>query len=65
MFELDYNALIHLDAEELAEAGIGEAYNRILPSLNRFVRQPETIDEGDVKNQTQHVRGVKISAGVR
>jgi hypothetical protein len=42
---LDYDQLILLDAESLAETGIREAYERILPSLKKYVHQPARIEE--------------------
>ncbi len=44
-FALDYDRLIHLDAEELAEVGIGQAYERLLPELRRYVPQPAAVEE--------------------
>jgi hypothetical protein len=44
-FELDYNQWIHLDAEDLAEAGIGAAYNALLPVLRNYVPQPAPLEE--------------------
>jgi len=44
-FELNYNEAIHLDAEDLAETGIKEAYERLLPMLRRYVRSPAEMDE--------------------
>lgn len=42
---LDYDNLIILDAESLAEAGIGEAYRQLLPELKKHVPEPERIEE--------------------
>lgn len=42
---LDYERLIPLDAESLAETGIGEAYNELLPELRKFVAQPAPVEE--------------------
>ncbi len=44
-FELDYDHWIHLDAESLAEAGIAEAYESLLPGLRKFVQQPAHVQE--------------------
>ncbi|MBS0207387.1 MAG: hypothetical protein JSS27_00400 [Planctomycetes bacterium] len=44
---LYYGSLHHLDAECLAENGIVDAYNNLLPSLQQFVSQPTTITEVD------------------
>lgn len=42
---LNYDNLFHLDAETLAEQGIAEAYDRILPALRKHVANPATIQE--------------------
>lgn len=42
---LDYDRLILLDAEALAENGIGSAYDRLLPELGRYVPTPEPVEE--------------------
>lgn len=44
-FSLDYDQLIILDAEALAETGIGEAYERLWPKLRQFTPQPALIEE--------------------
>ena len=44
-FTLDYDQLILLDAEDLAEAGIREAYESLLPELGKYVPQPAPIEE--------------------
>ena len=44
-YELDYDQWIHLDAETLAEAGIGEAYQSLLPKLRQYLAQPGNIEE--------------------
>jgi hypothetical protein len=43
--ELDYDGLVMLDAEALAEGGIGEAYEKLLPALRVHVAKPEQIEE--------------------
>jgi hypothetical protein len=43
--DLDYDQLIQLDAENLAEAGIGEAYLQLLPELRKYVSQPARVEE--------------------
>lgn len=43
--ELDYGNMEMLDAEALAEAGIGEAYQELLPRLRRLVPHPEAVEE--------------------
>ena len=42
---LDYNQAIHLDAEDLAEGGIGAAYATLQASLARYVIAPAGITE--------------------
>lgn len=42
---LDYEQSIHLDAEALAEMGIAEQYNALLPQLRRYVPSPAPIEE--------------------
>ena len=42
---LDYEQLIPLDAENLAEQGIGEAYEKLLPQLKTYIAQPAEIQE--------------------
>ena len=44
-FALDYNKLINLDAEELAEGGVRDAYLSILPQLRQFVPEPAEVLE--------------------
>lgn len=42
---LDYEDLIMLDAEELAEGGIGEAYAALLPHLREHVPEPVEVED--------------------
>ena len=42
---LDYDNLLLLDAEDLSECGIREAYERLLPSLCEYVREPTLLEE--------------------
>src|SRR5262249_21623357 len=44
-FVLDYDRWIHLDAEDLAETGMREAYERLLPELRKYVPHPARIEE--------------------
>ena len=44
-YKLDYDQMIHLDAEALAEAGIGEAYQELLPKLRKFAKDPAEVEE--------------------
>lgn len=43
--ELNYDNLIHLDAEDLAEQGIKEAYEEIKPNLKKYIEKPAEIVE--------------------
>src|SRR5439155_11852914 len=42
---LDYDRLILLDAEDLAEAGIRQAYESLLPELRKYVQGPAEVEE--------------------
>ncbi|WP_448954896.1 hypothetical protein [Labrys neptuniae] len=42
---LNYDEAIHLDAEDLAETGLGEAYDIIRPQLQHYVKEPASIQE--------------------
>ena len=42
---LNYDDAIPLDAEALAEGGIAEAYESVLPKLRQFVKTPAIIEE--------------------
>jgi len=42
---LDYERMILLDAEQLAEQGIGDAYNKLLSELSKIVARPATLEE--------------------
>ena len=44
-FEFNYDDVIFLDAEDLAEEGIAEAYQALLPKLRNFVDDPVEIEE--------------------
>lgn len=48
---LNYDHLLHLDAEELAEGGVLEAYRKLLPELRRYVPEPQVVTE-DNDDQT-------------
>jgi hypothetical protein len=41
---LDYDQLILLDAEDLAEAGILKAYESLLPELRKYVPRPAEVE---------------------
>lgn len=45
MFELDYDAAEILDAEDLAECGIGEAYASLAPRLRAYGVEPAPLQE--------------------
>ena len=42
---LDYERLIHLDAESLAEQGMADAYQRLLTELTTLVEHPADLTE--------------------
>jgi len=44
-FTLDYDRWIILDAEDLAETGIAETYERLLPELRKYVPHPAQVEE--------------------
>jgi hypothetical protein len=44
-FDLDYSQWIPLDAENLAETGIAEAYESLLPELRKYVQEPAQLEE--------------------
>ena len=47
---LDYNKLLFLDAEYLAEGGIGRRYNSLLAELRRYIAEPAAVEE-DLDNE--------------
>ena len=44
-FELNYDELIPLDAEDLAETGIKRAYDELRPHLTKYVAAPAEVRE--------------------
>ena len=44
-FGLDYDQWIHLDAEDLSENGIGEAYESLLAELRKYVQLTARVEE--------------------
>jgi hypothetical protein len=42
---INYDEIIILDAEELAEGGIKQAYDELLPELQKFILLPANIEE--------------------
>lgn len=44
-FELDYDSMVYLDAENLAEQGIMASYNTIKPKLEGYVDYPSGVKE--------------------
>jgi len=44
-FILNYDDAIILDAESLAESGVAEGYEDVLPALRKFVENPAKIEE--------------------
>ncbi len=45
MDPLDYEKMIHLDAETLAEGGLASAYEKLLPEIRKFVSNPISVVE--------------------
>ena len=41
----DYDRAIHLDSEDLAEQGIKEGYERLLPELEEYIKSPAKVTE--------------------
>ena len=61
MTKLDYNTMIHLDAENLAEQGIMEVYKKVLPKLKKYVSSPAEVTEAidpNLPRYTVHFNGV-------
>jgi hypothetical protein len=44
-FVLDYDRLILLDAEDLAETGIRKAYESLFPELRKYVHEPARVED--------------------
>jgi len=44
-FTLDYDKMLFLDAETLAEAGIKETYQSMAPVLGQYVAEPAQVQE--------------------
>lgn len=42
---IDYSKMVILDAEDLAETGIQDAYEKLKPQLRRYVKKPAEIIE--------------------
>ena len=53
-FKLDYDQVVLLDAEDLAEGGINRAYKSLLPKLSQYVSQPAEIEEVIDNNQPSY-----------
>lgn len=57
---LDYDEMLMLDAEDLAEGGVLRAYEELQPELKKFVETPEPVTEtleNDVGRYVVHFRG--------
>src|SRR5690242_14770347 len=54
-FELDYDHLIILDAEDLAEQGIKHAYDRLRPELLKYIPEPAPVQEKIDSNAPSYV----------
>lgn len=44
-FELNYESMVLLDAEDLAETGIKKAYTDLLPAFRQYVPEPAEVEE--------------------
>jgi hypothetical protein len=44
-FKLNYDEWIHLDSEDLAEAGIKHAYTKLGPALSKYIHSPAELRE--------------------
>ncbi|NVJ59492.1 MAG: hypothetical protein HWE27_03835 [Gammaproteobacteria bacterium] len=44
-YPIDFDKTINLDAENLGELGISEAYERLIPELSKYIEKPEPIKE--------------------
>jgi hypothetical protein len=53
--ELDYDQMVQLDAEDLAETGVKEAYESLMPRLRQYVRQPAPIEEVTDRDAPRYV----------
>lgn len=45
IYSLNYDEMILLDAENLAEQGIMDAYEKIKPTLKEYIKEPAPIEE--------------------
>jgi len=54
-FKLDYNRMLFLDAEDLAEAGIKEAYQSMVRVLGQYVSEPSEVQEVVDNNAPSYV----------
>ncbi len=62
---LDYDRMFILDAEELAEAGICDAYEEIRPTLAQYVEAPaEVVEEIDDKTPSYRVSAAGRTHGI-
>ena len=50
-YELDYDQIVILDAEDLAETGMKEAYVLLLPELAKHIADPIALEE-NIDNDT-------------
>ena len=51
---LDYDRLVNLDAEELAEGGIGKAYEALRSELRKHIAEPATVAESTDDNAPRY-----------
>lgn len=55
----DWDKLIHLDAETLAEEGMKEAYEALLPTLKKYVKEPAKLTKIEFSNSDDYVVELK------
>lgn len=60
---LDVAKIIPLDSEDLAEQGIADAYERLLPLLREFVRSPVAVV--DLVNDSNGAYSVQVGDDIR
>lgn len=53
-YKLDYDQMVLLDAEDLAETGMKEAYESLLPELERYVADPVILEENVDSNMPRY-----------
>ena len=58
-YRLNYDEMIMLDAEDLAETGIAKAYEALLPKLRQYLEEPSDVEEvTDMEAPTYIIRSL-------